>query len=1240
MSGYDSGNDSGDNIFDENQTYQETLATLPLPQSQRNGHTTQPTQPYTYPPNNPVFNGSSSPSVQVSASSPTVQRNSSATPRPPPLAKGALNNGAIPLAIAPPGTQFRPPVTYPSSQYAQTQTQRFDLSDDEGVENSSDGPDRSADIKPSSFVRGGRNGDAGPYRVQESPFRNHTSQFAYQSPPKRSADDMASAYTNQQRPPKLPRQTGPAKALPPSMSSDGPKSPSEIMDYGLAQKVRAMTKVLQECSVAQCHQALIRHRGHFEDAMTYLVSQNDESQDKKRPSNSIDLTSEGDEEPLPAIKPSTAKRDVGKSASITQKWSSTQSTKQNPTVPSRTIQEKYTTVPKPQVPTAGESIKKPGRILGRKKPNEPAESSPISSTAASPNKIPSRQQRRDVVDDDDEEYGEAGALDGEESDDSGVDLTDHTSMETRLLELINTSTSSTLLDLTTSTSPEVIDKVLAQRPFRSIEDIRSVSVEVAQTTKNGKSRMTKRKIGEKLVDTCLDMMTGFTAVDELVQECEKLGNAMKRDMKQWGLNAFGASKDSGELSLADLDSAHDSGIGTPTSTPSHDGESGARKQLLKQPKTLSTEVTLMDHQVAGLNWLALLYAHGLSGILADDMGLGKTLQVIAYLTHLNEAAISSGTHLVIVPGSTIENWLREFQNFSPSLRVEPYYGGINERVRRQEEIKQNLDDIHVVVTTYDMTIRPDDGRFLRKEVKPVVCVWDEAHALKNSQSKRYNSLIKIPAKQRLMLTGTPVQNNLAEMASLLAFLMPDVFKEREDSLQIIFKNKEKLNTAAGAGKDTQNEKSALLSADRVARARSMITPFILRRKKHQVLKSLPKKSSSVEYCKLEGDQADLYKSIEENYRRYLAAKRKDKSKADFVDDGAVGAEALTKSTRRMRTAAELEKSKDDAITSILTQLRKAAIHPLLFRRHYTDELLHKITTAFINARENKGKDYNHQYVFEDLEICPDFEIHRWCLAAEQPSAVNKFAMKGKPWLDGSAKVLKLVSLLKEHAEGGHKTLVFSQFTSVMDILELAFTEVRIAFFRLDGQTKMEQRQDMIDAFYKAPTDPKQPGACSVFMLSTGAGGQGINLACADRVVIFDSGFNPHQDLQAENRAHRVGQTRDVVVTRLVSEGTIEEQILKVGQVKVRLDEEVAGGGATVEEANDADEEVGEKQSKGMVESLLAKKLGEDSDSASATNGVNTPNGKETEGEKVDAENGDLAAAFTDRLKSAGVNVQK
>ena len=1142
--------------------------------------------------------------------------------------------------MAPPGTEFRPPGGNTESQYAQTQTQRLDLSDDDvQVAESSDRDERSADIKPSTFIRSGGGFGVPVSAVAESPqsgggFRKFTSQFSYTGSPKRplSGDNEDSRQV------KMPRQSGPARALP----VQDQMTLEDIQDFSMRQKVSSMLLILK-ASVRTCYEALVEKRGHHQDAMNLIVER---EQRAARPAVArpvgrpvpVDLTQEDDS--LPSLASlNAARRDVDKSKSIANKWSQVQpsSTKQAPGVPVRSITEKHslTHQPRDAIIIPDDKPRAVGRKIKRPQAASPF-SSPVKDSPVRP--VPQRSNKK-VVDEEDEDEEEA---DLEDDDDSSVlEETIDAVIGHKLLNFINTCSHAALTDLS-GLDYETIDQILKGRPYKNLNHVREVTMPVEMKAKKGGTRTTYKKIGDRVVDVCEPMMVGYEAVDQLVSQCESISRPMAEDMKKWGLDAFGASESAGELELTDIESAHDSGIGTPSSSSQAEEspQKKSKQNFIKQPKSMNSAITMMGHQIVGLNWLSLLWEHGLSGILADDMGLGKTMQVIAYFTHLFETQKSSGPHLVVVPGSTIENWLREFKNFSPGLRVEPYYGSLKERPQRQLDIEDNLDDIHVIVTTYDMAMKRDDARFLRKKIQPVVCVWDEAHGLKNSQSQKYKELIKIPAKQRLMLTGTPLQNNLTELASLMAFLMPDVFASREEDLQAIFGHKAKV----GMTKDTnhEGERSKLLSAERVSRARSMITPFILRRKKYQVLKELPKKTSNVELVKLEGDQLELYQSLENSYRNAVLRRQaqrdtqKTKAPAKKKNKDSDGLDLDILPIKNL-TPAEREKAKEDLTGSILMSLRKAAIHPLLFRRYYDDPLLEKIVAAFMRTAD-KSIDYNREFVKQDLSVMTDFEVHRWLLGDEQPSAIRKFAMKGQPWLDKSAKVRQLIEMLKIHAKDGHKTLVFSQFTMVMDILESAFTAAKLAFYRLDGQTKMEQRQDLIDAFYAAPTTGK--GACSVFMLSTGAGGQGINLACADRVVIFDSGFNPHQDLQAENRAHRLGQTREVVVTRLVSEGTIEEQIQKVGEMKVQLDEQVAGSGVT------ANPEMDEKVGKAEVEKQLLAKLEEkEKQPADNENQKQEPKGedgetKNTNGTDDPEVNKDLAQAFADGLKHAGLDVKK
>ena len=398
--------------------------------------------------------------------------------------------------------------------------------------------------------------------------------------------------------------------------------------------------------------------------------------------------------------------------------------------------------------------------------------------------------------------------------------------------------------------------------------------------------------------------------------------------------------------------------------------------------------------------------------------------------------------------------------------------------------------------------------------------------------------MRIPARFRLLLTGTPLQNNLSELASLLGFILPSVFQEHSEDLQFIFNHKAKTTT--------DETHAALLSAQRIARARSMMTPFVLRRKKHQVLKHLPTKTRRVEYCDLSHSQTEEYAKAQTEARQVML-------------DRVAG------------------KKNGNETTNIMMKLRKASIHPLLFRRLYDDEKLAKMSKACLKEDEFRESDVN--LVFEDMSVMTDFELHHF--SETYPDTMSRFRLQSEEWMD-SGKVSKLTELLTAFKANGDRVLIFSQFVMVMNILEAVMETLGMRFFRLDGSTKIDERQDMIDQFYEEED-------ITVFLLSTKAGGAGINLACANKVIIFDSSFNPQDDIQAENRAHRVGQKREVEVIRLVTRGTIEEQIHALGATKLALDDRVAGEVMTEE-----DEKNAEKMGVRKVEEMMIKQIqGED-----------------------------------------------
>jgi len=353
------------------------------------------------------------------------------------------------------------------------------------------------------------------------------------------------------------------------------------------------------------------------------------------------------------------------------------------------------------------------------------------------------------------------------------------------------------------------------------------------------------------------------------------------------------------------------------------------------------------------------------------MGLGKTAQVIAFLAHLKDID-EYGPFLIIVPSSTLSNWLREFEKFCPELDVRSYYGTQAER----EELREELEDdptYDVVVTTYTVaTGNNDERKFLnRRNFKGIVL--DEGHMVKNCTSMRYKQLMSIKTPFRLLLTGTPLQNNLEELLSLMIFIMPKLFAEHEEVLRTMFKVKV----------DAQSEKSTLLSQERISRARLMLAPFVLRRKKIHVLKDLPKKVERVIYCDLDPDQRALYdniivqnsETIQLDDDSSLDTAAAALSAVELDGMGPKTKEKAIKAAAKKPSAAAVKKGNNE-LANVLMQLRKAADHPMLFRELYKDSDLKKMAKAI--TKEIEFCDSNIDYIEEDMSVMTDFELHRLC----------------------------------------------------------------------------------------------------------------------------------------------------------------------------------------------------------------------------------------------------------------------
>lgn len=450
------------------------------------------------------------------------------------------------------------------------------------------------------------------------------------------------------------------------------------------------------------------------------------------------------------------------------------------------------------------------------------------------------------------------------------------------------------------------------------------------------------------------------------------------------------------------------------------------------PKELAK--ILRPYQKQGVCWIKQLKENGFGGILADDMGLGKTLQVITFLK-LEQKDGRKGKTLIITPASLIFNWKSEIKRFAPELSVRVVAGTQEERCQFLTQAREG----EILVTSYDL-LKRDIEQYEKISFSNEII--DEAQYIKNHKTQAARAVKEIRSEFRLALTGTPVENRLSELWSIFDYLMPGFLYEysrfREDiEIPVV-----------------QNQEERLL-----ARLRAMVTPFILRRLKKDVLKELPEKLEENRYVKLVGEQQKLYDAHVKRLQLLL----EEKSEEDF------------------------EKSKL-WILSELTKLRQICCEPSL---------------AFEGYKGESAK----------LEMCMD--------------------------------------TIRNAIEGGHKILLFSQFTSMLEQIEKRLKKEKITFYTLTGATGKEKRAKMVEAFNGDDTQ--------VFCISLKAGGTGLNLTSADIVIHYDPWWNIAVQNQATDRAHRIGQQKVVVVYKLIASGTIEENILKIQEKKKELAEQILNG---------------------------------------------------------------------------------
>jgi E1A-binding protein p400 len=651
------------------------------------------------------------------------------------------------------------------------------------------------------------------------------------------------------------------------------------------------------------------------------------------------------------------------------------------------------------------------------------------------------------------------------------------------------------------------------------------------------------------------------------------------------------------------------------------------KPLLCTPLPFMMKHSLREYQRVGLDWMVALHDKRLNGILADEMGLGKTIQTIALFAYLACERGVWGPHLIVVPTSIVINWEMELKKWCPGLKVLTYFGSQKERKMKRVGWSK-FNSFNVCITSYKLVVQ-DQFAFKRKQW--YYLVLDEAQHIKNFCSQRWQVLLKFNSKRRLLLSGTPLQNDVMELWSLLHFLMPNLFHSHQDFYDWF-----------SSPFNSSMMENTEFSLNIIQRLHSILRPFVLRRMKKDVEKQLPDKIEHIVFCNLSRRQQFLYDEFLE--RRYsnkedcvgimniLMQLRKVCNHPDLFAPRAVASpfymsplkfkvnfmfvldlKKWTFGNLSMRDDFDLvendllqdiiPRTSKQSITSLQSLQAKVALldprpvrlspffkydlKPIYGFRllsklnlnlhhfssktslplqkslksrlqdfsdifYYFQTIQPKIETGSVqldlNRNNEKSQTFQSQEKIFYSRLIPILSSFHFLL-----NRLHLLFPDRKSIEHDCGKLRKLSNLLSDLKREGHKCVIFTQMAKMLDILENFMNIHGHSYLRLDGSTRVEQRQRVVDLFN---LDAK----IFCFISSTRSGGLGINLTGADVVIFYDTDWNPAMDKQAQDRCHRIGQTRNVHIYRLISSYTIEENILKKSMQKTHLDNLVMEGG--------------------------------------------------------------------------------